>query len=118
MIAVIAPFAARGPGPRADRHRDRDWSGGGLPVGLSDRDLNAAACIEKHASWLPLALQEYWANGPPGTGPAVDSGLDRARKIQIHGIMAWIPFRLSIHLLVSAIAMRSLLRPWREATAL
>ena len=107
MIAVIAPFAARGPGPRADRHRDRDWSGGGLPVGLSDRDLNAAACIEKHAACIAEVLRQraarHWAGGP------------RPARFKIHAAHA---HRLSIHLLVSAIAKWSLLRPWREATAL
>ena len=98
MIAVIAPFAARGPGPRADRHRDRDWSGGGLPVGLSDRDLNAAACI---AGVLGRRAARQWIRAS-------------TRKIQIHAAHA---HRLSIHLLVSAIAKWSLLRPWREATA-
>ena len=106
MIAVIAPFDARGPGPTGTVTVTGP-PGGGLPVGLSDRDLNAAACIEKHAACIAEVLRQraarHWAGGP------------RPARFKIHAAHA---HRLSIHLLVSAIAKWSLLRPWREATAL
>ena len=70
MIAVIAPFDARGPGPTGTVTVTGP-PGGGLPVGLSDRDFNAAACIEKHAACIAGVLRQraarHWAGS--GFGP-------------------------------------------------
>jgi hypothetical protein len=96
MIAVIAPFAARGPGPTGTVTVTGP-PGGGLPVGLSDRHLNAAACIEKHAACIAGVLGQRavfrgascsdWAcpAGRPGVGyyPGDSNSMQGQKSVSI-----------------------------------